>query len=63
MQLEFDFLIGLPDIDPERVGLYGWSLGVADVLLHTASNRRVGAVMDDREFARAPYSSASGGVG
>jgi len=50
MQFVFDFLKNRAEVDPEKIGIYGWSLGGATVLLHGALNNQVKAVVADSPF-------------
>ena len=50
MQVVFDYLKSRDDVNEEKIGIYGWSLGGATVLLHGSMNDQVKAVVADSPF-------------
>lgn len=50
MQLVLDYVASREEVDPEKIGLYGWSLGGATVLLSGALSSQVKAVVADSPF-------------
>jgi len=55
MQYAFDYLVAREDVNPEKIGIYGWSLGGATVLIHGANNPGVKAVVADSPFDAINY--------
>jgi uncharacterized protein len=55
MQVVFDYLSQRSEVNPEKIGIYGWSLGGATVLLHGAMNPDVKAVAADSPFDAINY--------
>jgi fermentation-respiration switch protein FrsA (DUF1100 family) len=47
----FQYLIGRADVDPERIGIFGASMGGALVLQYAAGNPRLKAVVADCAFS------------
>ena len=48
------YLMTRPDIDPDRIGAMGLSLGAAATILAAAGDSRIKAVLDDSAFSDAP---------
>jgi uncharacterized protein len=46
-----DAVAGRPDVDPERIGALGFSMGAATTVLEAADNPRIKAVVDDSGWA------------
>lgn len=55
MQYVFDYLKSRPEVVPTKIGLYGWSLGGATVLLHGDHNKEVKSVIADSPFDAINY--------
>jgi len=55
MQYVFDYLQSRDEVNPNKIGLYGWSLGAATVLLHGNLNHEVKAVVADSAFDAINY--------
>ena len=49
-----DYLVARPDVDRERIGALGVSLGGSTTLLSSAADPRIKAVVDDSGFSDAP---------
>jgi dipeptidyl aminopeptidase/acylaminoacyl peptidase len=49
-----DYLVTRPDVDPNRIGAMGLSLGAAATILAAAGDSRIKAVVDDSAFSDAP---------
>jgi len=49
-----DYLTTRPDVDPDRIGAMGLSLGASATILAAASDSRIKAVVDDSGFSDAP---------
>lgn len=50
----FDYVAARPDVDPERIGALGVSLGGATTILAAAQDARIKAIVDDCGFSHAP---------
>jgi uncharacterized protein len=48
-----DYLVERPDVDPDRIGVYGLSLGAAAVILAAAEDERIRAVVAEAGFSDA----------
>jgi fermentation-respiration switch protein FrsA (DUF1100 family) len=48
-----DYLVTRPDVDPNRIGALGVSLGASVTILAAAQDKRIGAVVDDSGFSAA----------
>lgn len=57
MQIVFDYLKNRADVDGDKIGIYGWSLGGATVLLHGDMNKEVKAVVADSPFDAINYAN------
>jgi fermentation-respiration switch protein FrsA (DUF1100 family) len=51
LQAAYDYLLTRPDVEPERIGGLGNSLGATITLLHAADNPGIAAVVADSPFA------------
>jgi fermentation-respiration switch protein FrsA (DUF1100 family) len=49
-----DYLVTRPDVDRDRIGAMGVSLGASTTLLAAADDARIKAVLDDSGFSDAP---------
>jgi fermentation-respiration switch protein FrsA (DUF1100 family) len=49
-----DYLMTRPDVDPNRIGAMGLSLGAAATILAAAGDSRIKAVLDDSSFSDVP---------
>jgi dipeptidyl aminopeptidase/acylaminoacyl peptidase len=47
-----DYLMTQPEVDPDRIGALGWSMGAAACLMAAAESRDLRAVVADSSFAR-----------
>ncbi len=54
-----DYLMTRPDVDHERIGALGLSLGAATSILAAAADARIKAVVDDSGFSDVPSAVAS----
>lgn len=50
MSYAVDYLAQREEVDPGKIGAYGWSLGAATVLLQGAANENIKAVVADSPF-------------
>ena len=50
LEAALDYLIKRDDIDPERIGIFGFSLGGAIALMAAANDKRIAAVLSDSSF-------------
>jgi fermentation-respiration switch protein FrsA (DUF1100 family) len=48
------YVAGRPDVDANRIGVLGISMGGATAILAAAKDKRIGAVVDDSGFSDAP---------
>lgn len=55
MQYVFDYLKNRKEVNADKIGLYGWSLGGATVLLHGDHNKEVKSVIADSPFDAINY--------
>jgi dipeptidyl aminopeptidase/acylaminoacyl peptidase len=51
----FRFVASRADVDPERIGVYGYSLGAATAIMAAAEMREIRAVVADSAFASAEW--------
>lgn len=51
MEAAYQYLLGRPDVNPERIGELGVSLGGVVVILHAAQNQEIKAVVAESAFA------------
>jgi fermentation-respiration switch protein FrsA (DUF1100 family) len=51
IEAAYQYVVGRPDVDAQRVGAWGISMGGVLVLLHAAQNREIRAVLADCPFA------------
>lgn len=52
VQAAVEFLKKRPDVDPQRIGVLGWSMGAASALIAAADEPALRAVVADSAFAR-----------
>ncbi len=58
LKAALDCLIKRDDIDPERIGIFGFSLGGAIALMAAANDKRIAAVLSDSSFDNLKEQSA-----
>ena len=51
VEAAYEYLLTRPEVDPDRIGALGSSMGASIVLLHTAQNPEIKAVVADSAFS------------